>query len=61
MQAWIDKRQAETGTVNPMLTNLNWHGSDKHQGPFTSSQQAYDTLYIGDVMAARQLQAKDAK
>jgi hypothetical protein len=40
-----------------MATNLNWHGCEAVDGPFTSSQQAYDTLHIGDPEAARKLQA----
>src|SRR5205085_9094199 len=60
MQRWIARRQEETGITNPMATNLNWHGSKTHQGPFTSSQQAYDTLHIGDPGAAARLQARDA-
>jgi arylsulfatase A-like enzyme len=60
MEAWIQRREAETGNRNPMQTNLNWHGSKEHQGPFTSSQQAYDTLHIGDPGAAARLQARDA-
>jgi len=60
MEAWIARRQKGTGNQNPMETNLNWHGSKEHQGPFTSSQQAYDTLHIGDPGAAARLQNKDA-
>lgn len=60
MDAWIARREAETGTRNPMHTNPNWHGSKTHQGPFTSSQQAYDTLHIGDPGVAARLQARDA-
>ena len=61
MHAWIAKREAETGLPNPMETNLNWHGARDHDGPFTSSQQAYDTLHIGDPGAAARLQARDAE
>jgi len=61
MQAWIEKREQETGLPNPMTTNLNWHGAKEHEGPFTSSQQAYDTLHIGDPGAAARLQARDAE
>jgi hypothetical protein len=43
-----------------MYTNLNWHGTS-HEGPFTSSQQAYDTLHIGSVGAANRLQAGPQK
>ncbi len=59
MEAWIARREAETGTTNPIHTNLNWHGSKDHDGPFTSSQQAYDTLHIGDPGTAARLQARD--
>lgn len=61
MDAWIAQREAETGMPNPMLTNLNWHGSLLHEGPFTSSEQAYETLHIGDPAAARKLQAAEKK
>ena len=57
MNAWIAKREKETGAANPMFSNLNWHGSKTHEGPFTSSQQAYDTMHIGSVGAANKLQA----
>ena len=59
MQAFIDKREEETGRTNPMYTNLNWHGLGC--GPFSSSQEAYDKLHIGDVNKAKKLQAKDAE
>jgi arylsulfatase A-like enzyme len=59
MEAWLSRRAAETGNANPMHTNLNWHGSPGgHQGPFISSQQAYDSLHIGDVGTAARIQAK---
>jgi arylsulfatase A-like enzyme len=61
MHSWIAKRESETGMTNPMATNLNWHGEKEHNGPFTSSQQAYDTLHIGDPGAAARLQARDAE
>ena len=57
MQGWIAKREKETGRENPMYTNLQWHGCKDVPGPFESSQQAYDTLHIGDPEAARKLQA----
>src|SRR5207253_1683015 len=60
MEVWIAKREADEGIPNPMTTNLNWHGSKTHEGPFTSSQQAYDTLHIGDPGTAARLQARDA-
>jgi arylsulfatase A-like enzyme len=59
MNAHIARRERQTGRVNPIFTNLNWHGHGG--GPFTSSQQAYDTMYIGSPRVAQQLQAKDAR
>ena len=59
MQAHIKKREAQTGRTNPMYTNLDWHG--KGTGPFESSQQAYDSMHIGDRNAAQKLQAKEAE
>ena len=57
MEAWIAKREAETGFTNPMLTQGDWHGI-KGVGPFKTSQQAYDSLYIGDLDKAIKLQAQ---
>ncbi len=56
MQAWIAKREKETGRPNPITTNLNWHGHGC--GPFKTSQQAYDTMHIGSPGAAKALQEK---
>ena len=58
MEAHIKKREAETGRTNPMYTNLDWNGFGR---PFESSQEAYDTLHIGDPEAAKKLQAKLAE
>ena len=55
MNAHIAKREKEVGRTNPMYTNLNWNGFGK---PFASSQEAYDSLHIGDAAAAKRLQAK---
>jgi hypothetical protein len=60
MEAWIAKREQETGKPNPMFTNLHWHGM-KDRGPFRTSQEAYDTLHIGSPGTAQRLQARDAK
>ena len=59
MEAHIAKREKETGKTDPMYTNLNWHGHGC--GPFKTSQQAYDTMHIGDPEAARRLQAEGEK
>ena len=58
MDAHIAKRESARGITNPMYTQGDWHGS-AGVGSFTSSQQAYDTLHIGDPKAAAKLQAKD--
>ncbi len=58
MEAHIKKREAETGRTNPMYTNLNWNGFGR---PFTSSDEAYNSLHIGDPEAAKKLQAKLAE
>ena len=57
MQAWIARRQAETGLPNPIDCQGDWHGHTG-VGVFQTSQQAYDTLYIGDVQQAAKLQAR---
>ncbi len=59
MYAHIDKREKATGRTNPVYTNTWWHGSSDN--PFESSQQAYDTMYIGSAKAAANLQARDKK
>ena len=59
MQAHIARRTKQTGRENPMYTNLGWHGhGDK---PFASSQEAYDTLYIGSSAQAKGLQARELR
>ena len=57
MKAHIAKRESETGRKNPMLMNPNWHGCKEKTGPFKTSKEAYNTQHIGDVEAARKLQA----
>ncbi len=60
MDAWIAQREAETGLPNPMHHQGDWHGHEG-VGAFTSSQQAYDTLHIGNVKQATRLQAGEKK
>lgn len=55
MLAHIAKREAEVGHTDPMYTNLNWSGFGR---PFVSSEEAYNTLHIGDPEAAQKLQDK---
>ena len=56
MQAHIARREKETGRKDPIYTNLNWNGRGK---PFASSEEAYNTLYIGSPDAAKGLQARE--
>lgn len=60
MQQWIDKREAETGLKNPILNQPGWHGAEGIRY-FETSQQAYDTLYIGDPNQAAKLQAESRR
>jgi len=57
MEAWIARREEETGTTDPIMTVEDWHGYEG-VGPFKTSQEAYDTLYIGDVVQAIRMQAR---
>jgi len=57
MDAWIQFREKKTGLKNPITNQAGWHGSEGIDY-FESSQQAYDTLHIGDPGAAQRLQAK---
>jgi hypothetical protein len=56
MEAWIARREAETGLPNPIHHQGDWHGHHG-VGAFTSSEQAYETLHIGDPAQAARLQA----
>ncbi|WP_308634173.1 sulfatase family protein [Paenibacillus silvisoli] len=55
MNDYIAKREEQVNRVNPILTNTNWNGNHKF---FESSQEAYDSLYIGSINNARKLQQK---
>ena len=57
MDSWIAKREKETGLPNPMHHQGDWHGH-KGVGSFKTSQQAYDTMHIGDPTVAAKLQAE---
>ena len=60
MDAWVAQREAETGLKDPIHTQGDWHGVPGI-GPFKTSQQAYDTLHIGDPKQAARLQAGNKK
>lgn len=58
MDAWIAKREEETGLPNPVSNQPGWHGTEGIDY-FESSRQAYDTLHIGTPGAAQKLQQKE--
>jgi arylsulfatase A-like enzyme len=60
MERYIEQRKAATGLPDPIDTQGDWHGYEG-VGPFQSSQQAYDTLHIGDPAQAAKLQAGEKK
>jgi arylsulfatase A-like enzyme len=60
MEAWLARREQETGLADPIHTQGDWHGH-KGVGPFKTSQQAYDTLHIGDPAQAAKLQSESRK
>ncbi len=57
MKSWILQREQETGLTNPIMAQGDWHGH-KGVGPFKSSEQAYNTMHIGNPGQAARLQAK---
>ena len=52
MEAWLTKRKGETGMDSPIYEQKDWHGIQGH-GSFESSQEAYNSLYIGDANTAK--------
>jgi len=60
MDAYIADREKETGIRNPMVTQGAWHGS-MTKDRLESSQEAYDTLRIGDAATAKRLQEESRK
>ncbi len=54
MADWIGRREREAAVVNPMWADLRSHGLEHAgQGPFLSSQQAYDTLRVNPMRLGR--------
>ncbi len=53
MEAFIKKREAETGRPAPIYTNFL-----RPEGPFKTSQEAYEGKYIGSINDAVKLQKK---
>jgi arylsulfatase A-like enzyme len=60
MERWIAQRELETGQKDPIFHQGDWHGI-AGLGPFTSSQQAYDSLHIGDASKAARTEAASRK
>ncbi|MCL2816477.1 MAG: hypothetical protein FWD23_17920, partial [Oscillospiraceae bacterium] len=59
MNAHIAKRESEVGRTNPVVTNADkWNGFGKS---FETSDEAYNSLHIGDPAEAQKLQAKLAE
>lgn len=59
MNEYIKMKEENWSRENPMYNNLGWHGLGDE--PFKTSQEAYDSLHIGDPEAAKKLQAAQAK
>ncbi|MCL1794521.1 MAG: sulfatase-like hydrolase/transferase [Oscillospiraceae bacterium] len=55
MNAFIAKREAKTGRQDPVVSNATkWNGFGK---AFESSEEAYNSMHIGDIGIAQKLQA----
>jgi len=61
MESFIARREEQEGITNPMYTQGAWHGHPEVGPAFESSEQAYNTMHIGDAAQARRLQAKGRK
>jgi arylsulfatase A-like enzyme len=59
MENYIAAREQQTGRINPIYTNVNYHG--KGGGPIKSSEEAYEKLYLGTLRSARGLQEKETQ
>ncbi len=60
MEAWLTRREQETGLPNPIFNQGDWHGH-AGIGSFKTSLQAYDILHIGDPAQAARLQSESRK
>ena len=59
MNDFIERQKAKTGRENPMITNAaKWNGFGK---AFESSEEAYNSMHIGNPEEAQKLQAKLAE
>ena len=57
MENWLALRKKETGMSSPIFDQGDWHGFEG-VGSFKSSEQAYESLYLGDASMAKRLQEK---
>jgi arylsulfatase A-like enzyme len=60
MEAHVAAREEASGRPNPMVNQPGWHGIAGIDY-FASSEQAYNTLHIGDAEQARKIQAQARK
>ena len=57
MEDWLAFRKEKTGMDTPIFDQGDWHGFEG-VGSFKSSEQAYESLYLGDASMAKRLQEK---
>ena len=57
MEDWLASRKKKTGMDTPIFDQGDWHGFEG-VGSFESSEQAYESLYLGDASTAKRLQEK---
>ena len=57
MEDWLAFRKEKTGMDTPIFDQGDWHGFEG-VGSFQSSEQAYESLYLGDASMAKRLQEK---
>ena len=57
MENWLAFRKQKTGMDTPIFDQGDWHGF-QGVGSFKTSEQAYESLYLGDAGMAKRLQEK---
>ena len=57
MEDWLALRKKETEMDSPIFDQGDWHGFEG-VGSFKSSEQAYESLYLGNASMAKRLQEK---
>ena len=56
MDNHIAQRKQESGNEDPIYTNLTWHGNEALGRGFVSSEEAYNSMHIGNPEDAKKLQ-----